>query len=118
MPYLGKISGVGGSRRITAPLLDVLEVLVEAFRQDEEPHGWTIMKAVKRSGPTVYGVLERLEEWGWATGTWEDLAEDESRPRRRHYRLTPDGRVEAAALLAQRRPGRSAFGKPLAGGAG
>ncbi|CCH29967.1 PadR family transcriptional regulator [Actinosynnema sp. NPDC047251] len=92
------------AKRITAPLLDVLEVLADAFQRDEEPHGWTIMKAIKRSGPTVYGVLERLEEWGWVVGTWEDLPPDENRPRRRFYRLTPNGRVEAAALLAQRRP--------------
>ncbi|MFT7841479.1 PadR family transcriptional regulator [Saccharothrix sp. BKS2] len=109
---------MGRSRRITGPLLDVLEVLVAAFRQDEEPHGWTIMKAVGRSGPTVYGVLERLEEWGWITGTWEELPADESRPRRRFYRLTPSGRVEAVALLAERRPtrGGTALGEPLPGG--
>ena len=95
------------ARRVTGPLLDVLEVLVEGFQQDQDPHGWTIMKAVHRSGPTVYGVLERLEEWGWITGTWEELADDEARPRRRYYRLTPTGRVEAASLLAERRPASS-----------
>ncbi|MEV0676339.1 helix-turn-helix transcriptional regulator [Actinosynnema sp. NPDC050436] len=63
------------------------------------------MKAVKRSGPTVYGVLERLEEWDWVVGEWEELDPGESRPRRRSYRLTLNGRVEAAALLAERRPG-------------
>ncbi|XVS67848.1 PadR family transcriptional regulator [Actinosynnema sp. CA-299493] len=92
------------SRRITGPLLDVLEVLVEGFQLDQDPHGWTIMKAIKRSGPTVYGVLERLEEWGWIVGTWEELPDGEVRPRRRHYRLTPTGRIEATALLAARRP--------------
>jgi DNA-binding PadR family transcriptional regulator len=78
------------------------------------------MKAIKRSGPTVYGVLERLEEWGWVTGTWEELSEEESRPRRRCYRLTPNGRIEAQALLAERRPAgsvRTVIRKPLPGGA-
>lgn len=107
-------------RRITGPLLDVLEVLVTGFQQGQDPHGWAIMKVVKRSGPTVYGVLERLEEWGWITGTWEELPAGEVRPRRRYYRLTPTGRVEAAALLAQRRPasaGGSAIRRFLPGGA-
>lgn len=94
-------------KRITGPLLDVLEVLVAAFQQDQDLHGWTIMKAVRRSGPTVYGVLERLENWGWITGAWEEQAADETRPRRRYYRFTPTGRVEAVALLAQRRPAAS-----------
>ncbi|MFI9452469.1 PadR family transcriptional regulator [Amycolatopsis sp. NPDC052450] len=52
----------------------------------------------------MYGVLDRLEEWGWIVGTWVELPAGEARPRRRYYRLTPTGRVEAAALLAQRRP--------------
>lgn len=67
------------------------------------------MKQTKRSGPTVYGVLERLEEWGWITGTWEDLSAGENRPRRRYYRLTPNGRIEAQKLVAERRPRRSSF---------
>src|SRR5882672_7148447 len=111
---------MGRDRRVTGPLLDVLEVLVEAFRQDQLPHGWTIMKAVKRSGPTVYGVLERLEEWEWISGTWEELPAAENRPRRRYYQLTPTGRVEAQSLLAERRPSRPEtrmIRKPLPGGA-
>lgn len=85
----------------------MLEVLVAGFQQDQDPHGWTIMKTTHRSGPTVYGVLERLEEWGWITGIWEELPDGEARPRRRYYRLTPTGRVEAASLLAERRPASS-----------
>lgn len=52
-----------GPVRVTNPLLDVLTVLLEAFEDDRrELHGWAIMKATARSGPTVYGV----------TGRWED----------------------------------------------
>lgn len=92
-------------RRVTGPLLDVLEVFLDALASgDDELHGWAIMKAVKRPGPTVYGVLDRLEDMRWVTARWEDLPPDENRPRRRFYTLTPNGTVEAYSLLEARRP--------------
>lgn len=95
---------MAGPIRITGPLLDVLEVFLVAFRDDSELHGWVIMKAAKRSGPTVYGVLDRLEDAGWITGRWEDQHPEPNKPRRRFYRLTPTGVIEAEAILAARRP--------------
>jgi DNA-binding PadR family transcriptional regulator len=50
---------------------------------------------VRQSGPTVYRVLDRLEDAGWITGSWEVLPAGQNRPRRRYYRLTAAG-VEAA----------------------
>jgi hypothetical protein len=45
---------MGEPVRVTNPLLDVVEVLLEAFDNDRrELHGWAIMKAAARSGPTV-----------------------------------------------------------------
>jgi len=67
---------VTGSIRVTGPLLDLLEVFLQAFSEDAELHGWAITKATKRSGPTVYGVLDRLEDTGWITGHWEDQHPD------------------------------------------
>jgi DNA-binding PadR family transcriptional regulator len=93
-----------GPVRITGPLLDVLEVFLQAFADDQELHGWAILKATKRAGPTVYGVLDRLEDAGWVTGRWEDQPTDTNTPRRRLYRLTPSGVVAARDLLASRRP--------------
>ena len=93
-----------GPIRITKPLLDVLEVLLRALADNEEPHGWAIMKATSRSGPTVYGVLERLEQGGWIGGRWEDRPAEPNKPRRRFYRLTPTGVTAARDLLAERRP--------------
>jgi PadR family transcriptional regulator, regulatory protein PadR len=90
--------------RVTGPLLDVLEVFFQALSDDQELHGWAILKATKRAGPTVYGVLDRLEDAGWITGRWEDQPPNTSTPRRRLYRLTPDGFVAARDLLAARRP--------------
>jgi PadR family transcriptional regulator, regulatory protein PadR len=96
---------MAGPVRVTEPLLDVLEVFLRASRDDDgELHGWAIMKATKRSGPTVYGVLDRLEDCGWITGHWEDQNPEPSKPRRRFYRLTPVGATAARQLLLDRRP--------------
>ncbi|MGH3933384.1 MAG: hypothetical protein ACRDS1_00125, partial [Pseudonocardiaceae bacterium] len=61
---------------MTGPLLDVLEAFLDAFEQGQELHGWAIMRQTKRSGPTVYGVLERLEDRGWIVGSWEEQPAD------------------------------------------
>jgi PadR family transcriptional regulator PadR len=91
-------------RRVTGPLLDVAERLLKADAQREDLYGWQIMKDTKRAGPTVYDVLDRLEALHWITRYWESLPSDESRPRRRLYRLTEDGRTAIPDLLAERRP--------------
>jgi len=102
----------------------VLEVFFQAFASDTgDLHGWAIMKATRRSGPTVYGVLDRLEDMGWIDGQWEDRHPEPSKPRRRFYRLTPTGATGAQQILRERRPqalrapspplpGRSHFPKP------
>ncbi len=95
---------MAGLERITQPTLDVLEVLLQAHQEGGEVHGWAIMKQIKRSGPTVYRVLDRLEDNGWVTAEWEELPPDATRPRRRFYRLTGEGVPAARALLAERRP--------------
>jgi PadR family transcriptional regulator, regulatory protein PadR len=90
--------------RITRPLLEVLEVFLQAFSDSRELHGWAILKATKRAGPTIYGVLDRLEDAGWVSARWEDQQPNTNTPRRRLYRLTPTGAVAARDLLAARRP--------------
>ncbi|MGW5685196.1 PadR family transcriptional regulator [Nonomuraea sp. NPDC003754] len=95
---------MAGIERVTQPTLDVLEALVQAQQRSEEMHGWAIMKATGRAGPTVYKVLDRLEDAHWVKGRWEELADDQPGPRRRFYELTGEGVPAARALLAQRRP--------------
>ena len=113
---LGKISIMARAGRVTNPLLDVLEVLLWAFVTDaSELHGWAIMKATKRSGPTVYGVLDRLEDQGWITGRWEDQHPESSKPRRRFYSLTPSGERAARQLLMERRPQALRSARPAPG---
>jgi DNA-binding PadR family transcriptional regulator len=79
----------------TGAMADVLALLLQAWDDEVEVHGWLIIKSVRHSGPTVYRVLDRLEDAGWITGSWEVLPAGRNRPRRRYYRLTGDG-VEAA----------------------
>ena len=93
-----------GPPRVTNPFLDVLELFIGTLDSDASLHGWVIMKATKRPGPTVYGVLDRLEDMGWITGEWETQNPDPSKPRRRFYRLTPTGQAGATELLRERRP--------------
>jgi PadR family transcriptional regulator, regulatory protein PadR len=113
LPDLDKISVVADPVRITNPLLDVLQVFVQASGAHEELHGWAIMKAAKRSGPTVYGVLDRLEDMGWITGRWEHEHPEPSKPRRRFYRFTSAGTAGARRILAERRPEALQRSRPL-----
>lgn len=98
---------MSGPSRVTGPLLDVLELFLHSLDDGTELHGWAISQATGRLAPTVYGVLDRLEDAGWITGTWETQHPESNKPRRRLYRLTPNGVVEARDLLtARRRPAR------------
>ncbi|WP_329105536.1 PadR family transcriptional regulator [Micromonospora sp. NBC_01699] len=89
-----------GPVRITQPLLVVLETLLAA--DEHELHGWAIMKATGRAGPTIYKILERLAEAEWVTSRWEAEVEP-GKPRRRYYRLTPHGATRAEDILAHQR---------------
>jgi PadR family transcriptional regulator, regulatory protein PadR len=115
--------------RVTDPLLDVVEVLLDA---GDDLHGWAIMKRTRRTGPTVYQVLERLRKARWVECWWEDrqdpaeapaqvghdhrgISRSESLPRRRYYRLSGEGAAKAPVLLAER--GRRPSGLPVRGAA-
>lgn len=87
-------------QRVRRPLLDVLGVLLEAYGQDVELHGWDIIKKTQLRGPTVYRIFDRLEDDGLVTGRWE---EDQGRPRRRYYKLTKAGVAEAGRILGESR---------------
>jgi PadR family transcriptional regulator PadR len=90
--------------RITEALLDVAECLLRALEEGGAVHGWDLVKQTRRSGPTIYGLLDRLEGCSWITGRWEELSPEHSRPRRRLYRLTPEGEAGVQVLLEERRP--------------
>ena len=93
---------MAGIERVTEPTLDVLEVLFEAHRGHREVHGWELKKAAHRSGPTVYGVIDRLEGAGLVKRRWQEQGPSDEGPRRRYYRLTEAGVATAARLLTER----------------
>lgn len=86
--------------RVTPATLDVLEALLGP---DEELYGLKIAQNAGRKTGSVYPILARLEEVGWVVSEWE-LGEPSARgPRRRFYRLSPEGLGGARALLLARR---------------
>ena len=93
-----------GFQRITQPLLDVVEVLVDAHRSGEEVHGWALIAATRRSGPTIYGILDKLEDAHLVEGHWEERNPTPGKPPRRLYRLNDAGLAQARRLLTEHRP--------------
>lgn len=69
---------------------------VAILRAIEEDHryGLDIIDATGLATGTVYVTLGRLQKRGFVDTSWEDqrIADREGRPRRRYYRLTPQGR--------------------------
>ncbi|WP_112265332.1 helix-turn-helix transcriptional regulator [Lentzea terrae] len=84
-------------QRIGKATVDVLEVLLGT---DEPRWGLEIIKLTGRPSGSVYPLLDRLERAGWVTSTWDDDAERRG-PRRRMYRLTPEGAQEARRVVAK-----------------
>jgi DNA-binding PadR family transcriptional regulator len=89
---------------MTAATLDVLEVLLGP---DDELYGLKIAKATGRPTGSIYPILARLEQRGWVESEWEPGDPESRGPRRRFYRLSPEGLAGARAAL-QGRPRRSA----------
>ena len=89
------LARVGGATR------SILDELVSA---DAPIWGLELIKRTGRASGTVYPALQRLEDAGWLVSAWED---DDARrgPRRRMYRLTPDGAVQARRLAQARSHG-------------
>ncbi|MCP3800563.1 PadR family transcriptional regulator [Allokutzneria sp. A3M-2-11 16] len=105
---VGVVEKIG---RITPATLDVLTALVWTT---EDLHGFALAKEAARPTGTVYVILSRMEQAGWVESYWETQNEqNEGRPRRRFYRLTPDGLASARQTLAERRGANAAPGLKL-----
>jgi len=73
----------------------------------EELHGFGLLTDTGLRSGTLYPLLIRLESLGWLGSRWNE--DDAPGPRRRLYRLTETGQIEAREMLA--RPGSGKRGK-------
>ncbi|CAL9326371.1 PadR family transcriptional regulator [Streptomyces olindensis] len=100
------------------------QLVLRAFLEEptEELYGLEVCARAQLASGTIHPILARLESVGWLVSRWEEAdPHEQGRPRRRYYRLSPDGCVSARAALARATADRNALGvlRPgLAGGAG
>lgn len=79
--------------------------ILAAFVADpyEEHFGLELSREAGLAPGTIYPILARLLSAGWLERRWEEIDPSvEGRPRRRLYRLTPTGRVEARRRIDER----------------
>jgi PadR family transcriptional regulator PadR len=68
---------------------------------EKELYGLEIAERTSLLPGTTYPILVRLTQAGWVEPRWENIdPHDEQRPRRRYYKLTPDGIASARDALA------------------
>jgi DNA-binding PadR family transcriptional regulator len=84
--------------RMTLPTQLVLRALIAD--PTREVYGLELGRLAELPSGTIHPILARLEACGWLESRWEDVdPQREGRPRRRYYRLTPDGLNAAAREL-------------------
>jgi PadR family transcriptional regulator PadR len=83
--------------------LGVTTVMILAALQRGVRYGLELANRTELLPGTVYTTLRRLERRGLVRGQWEDpeIAEQERRPRRRYYELTPQGAEALETALAR-----------------
>jgi PadR family transcriptional regulator PadR len=76
----------------------ILQALANGYQ-----YGFDIMDITGLPSGTIYPALRRLEEADLVTSKWEDatIAQQEMRPPRKYYELTPEG-DDALAEAAKR----------------
>ncbi|MCF3120183.1 PadR family transcriptional regulator [Streptomyces arenae] len=89
------------SIRLTRPTLEVIKVLL-ASPADDPAWGLKICEEADLGSGTVYPILERLVDAGWAIRQ-EETAEHPGRPKRYYYELTAVG-LRAAEQARERKP--------------
>lgn len=81
-------------------------LILKTLARAGELHGFEVAEAIERaSGDTfsveegsLYPALQRMLLKGWVSGEWSRTADNR---RARYYRLTPAGRKQLAAEIAQ-----------------
>lgn len=68
-------------------------------------YGFDVMEDTGLTSGTIYPALDRLESLGFAASEWEDprIAQDEKRPPRRYFHITPEGQTALARALERYR---------------
>ena len=103
--------------RMTLPTQLVLRALLEF--PTRERYGLELGQAAGLPSGTIHPILARLERAGWLVSQWEDAEpREQGRPRRRYYRLTPDGAEYARDALARAYGGASSAARLRPGLAG
>src|SRR5882724_7731962 len=101
------------------------QLVLRGFLEDPatQRYGLELCDLVGLPSGTVYPILARLEQAGWIRSSWEEPAVHEAagRPRRRFYRLDPQGAQQAREALARayrprRRAGAAIEGHRATGG--
>ena len=98
--------------RTTQALLRVVEIFLDAHEKGTELHGWAIKQEASLSGAGTYRMLDRLEDAGWITGSWEERNPELGKPPRRLYHLTPIGEPAMRVLLVTRKAQKPLRGTP------
>src|SRR5688572_22550592 len=89
-------------RRMTLSTQLLLRAMLE--HPDRATYGLELCNAAGLASGTIHPILARLEGLGWVTSEWEDVDPNEvGRPRRRYYRLSPDGIEKARDALDRAR---------------
>lgn len=90
------------------------ELLILSLVENRPRHGYEISKLIEQRSDgavrfrvsSLHPLLYRLEKRGWIQGRWVEKA---GQRRRRHYRLTPEGR----RVLAAQRSGWQTFARAI-----
>jgi DNA-binding PadR family transcriptional regulator len=94
------------SLRMTTPRLLVLRTLLTD--PDQERYGLDLAHQAGIEPGTIYPILVAFENAGWLESRAEDIdVHAEGRPRRRYYKLTPDGTAAARQALSRRKAFRA-----------
>ena len=108
--------------RLTLQVQLTLRAMLDEL--DRELYGLELVEATGLPPGTIYPIMARLEIAGWVSSRWEETGpEAKGRPRRRYYRLSADGLVQAQAARAasdarRRARTRGAIGDVLPGASG
>ena len=94
--------------RMTLTTQAVLRALLE--QPSKELYGLEICAKAELPSGTIHPILARLEKIGWLQSSWEDIdPHQQGRPRRRYYRLSPEGAERARIALARTTESRAAL---------